>query len=263
MAAEKEREAKQKRTIDMHRRKNPFDKSDRIKLAYERDLRKVAREVGRIIEAFQVKSSLGDISKMQNHLAEYAKILAPWAQLKGTELAEAANQQDKLAWARATAEMGRGIHLELRGNTRIGSTMREIMNRQVHYITSLPIEAGERVHQLVIEGLSNSTRAEEIAKEIARSGEVTQSRAMLIARTETSRAQTSLTQARSLAVGAESYIWRSVHDSRVRLRHRELDKSIHRWDNPPVASEPNAEVIHAHPGEIFNCRCWAQPIIAD
>jgi len=238
----------------------PFAKPANITREYERSLRKVASEVGRIIEAFQTKVgiTLPSIHTAQKTLEDYAKILKPWAQLKGQQLAEASDLADRRAWAKATAEMGRGIKLELRGNTRVGRTMREIMERQVHYITSLPIEAGERVHKLVIEGLSDSTRAEEIAKDIANSGEVTKSRAMLIARTETTRAATALTQARALDIGSETYIWRTVHDGRVRELHRELDGQTFRWDSPPIAGEHGER---AHPGEIYNCRCRPEPII--
>lgn len=237
----------------------PFIKPENITRAYERSLRKVAREVGRIIEGYQAGTGIAIMGALTSDLEKYAKLLRPWAEFKGRELAEATDRQDRAAWAAAAKEMSAGINAEIR-NAPVGRTFIDIMQRQVHLITSLPVEAGQRVHKLVIEGLSDSTRADAIAAEIARSGEVTQARAMTIARTETTRAATAFTQARSLAVGAESYIWRSVHDGRVRPLHRELDGTPHRWDSPPVAGE-NGE--RAHPGAIYNCRCRPEPIITD
>ncbi|MFX5937705.1 phage head morphogenesis protein, partial [Acinetobacter baumannii] len=80
--------------------------------------------------------------------------------------------------------------------------LQELLAEQVDLITSIPREAGQRVHELTLKGLEDSTRASEIAKEIMRSGEVAKSRAMLIARTEVSRTATSLTQARAQFVGS-------------------------------------------------------------
>ena len=234
-------------------------KPENVTREYERSLRKVAREVGRIIEGFQAKANIANMGALNQSLEDYAKLLRPWAEWKGAEIASQLNQQDYRAWQKAAAELGRGIDLELRNSNAIGRVMREIMSQQVELITSLPIEAGERVHKLVIEGISNSTRAEEIAKEIARSGEVTESRAMTIARTETTRGATAFTQARAEAIGSTSYIWRTVHDGRVRESHRKLDGKTFQWGSPPIAGE-NGE--RAQPGEIYNCRCRAEPVFA-
>jgi hypothetical protein len=88
--------------------------------------------------------------------------------------------------------------------------MRELMAEQVDLITSLPIKAAQRVHKLTIEAMSDGTRAAEVAQEIMRTGHVTESRAKLIARTETSRTVTAMTQTRAEYVGSQGYIWRTA-----------------------------------------------------
>lgn len=50
---------------------------------------------------------------------------------------------------------------------------------------------------------------------------------------------------------AERYVWRTVGDSRVRDEHATRDGQIYTWGNPPEGG---------HPGEDYNCRCWAEPI---
>lgn len=45
------------------------------------------------------------------------------------------------------------------------------------------------------------------------------------------------------------YIWRTQRDNRVRSRHAEHEGKIYSWDNPPEGG---------HPGEDYNCRCWAE-----
>lgn len=54
------------------------------------------------------------------------------------------------------------------------------------------------------------------------------------------------------ALGLTSYIWRSRDDDRVRALHAERDDQVFAWTAPPTGG---------HPGEEWNCRCTAEPII--
>lgn len=46
------------------------------------------------------------------------------------------------------------------------------------------------------------------------------------------------------------YIWRTVGDDKVRSAHAEREGEIFNWHVPPEGG---------HPGEDYNCRCWAEP----
>ena len=46
------------------------------------------------------------------------------------------------------------------------------------------------------------------------------------------------------------YIWRTVGDDKVRSAHAEREGEIFNWHVPPDGG---------HPGEDYNCRCWAEP----
>ena len=50
------------------------------------------------------------------------------------------------------------------------------------------------------------------------------------------------------AEAADSYVWHTVQDDKVRLSHRVNDGRIFRWNDPPTTG---------HPGDGFNCRCTA------
>ena len=50
------------------------------------------------------------------------------------------------------------------------------------------------------------------------------------------------------------YIWRTRKDEKVRDRHKEREGKIFNWHVPPTGG---------HPGEDYNCRCWAEPYRAD
>lgn len=54
------------------------------------------------------------------------------------------------------------------------------------------------------------------------------------------------------ALQLETYIWRSQDDARVRAAHAEYDDRVFAWSAPPSGG---------HPGQEWNCRCTAEPII--
>lgn len=230
----------------------------RIKAAeqkYARQLRKIAAEVGRIIDSFAVTKNLG---KLQSALRKYAEILQPWAVSRAATMVTEVDFQSRRQWRAATQELGRGIKEEL-ARAPTGLALRQMMAENVRLITSLPIEAGDRVQKIIIQGLSGSKRAEEVAKQILKSGHVTKSRATLIARTETARAQGTFTQVRAQSIGADSYIWQTAEDEDVRASHRKLDGKVFKWNDPPEC-DPG---IRANPGGTYNCRCIAIPIIPE
>ncbi|WP_241510328.1 phage minor head protein [Burkholderia seminalis] len=207
---------------------------------------------------------LGDletIPTIEHLLRRYAEALGPWAEVTAARMLDDLNRRDEQAWMQQAADMSHALRDELR-RAPTGETMRALMAEQVGLIKSIPLEAAERVHRLTIEALEDSTRAAAISKEIQRSGEVAKSRADLIARTEVSRAATSLTEARALAVGSTHYIWRTSGDSDVRAGHRAMEGKVCAWNDPPEVDE-NGRVMRFHPGQIWNCRCWAEPIISE
>lgn len=154
--------------------------------------------------------------------------------------------------------MSRGLRREIQ-TAPTGELFQALLNEQVTLIKSLPLEAAQRVHELTIKGLEDSTRASEIAKEIARSGEVAMSRANLIARTEVARTASTLTQSRAEHVGSEGYIWRTSDDSDVRHSHKQMNGKFVRWDSPPTLSDGTT----THAGQIYNCRCYPEPVLPE
>ncbi|WP_168736085.1 phage minor head protein [Burkholderia sp. Tr-862] len=194
-------------------------------------------------------------------LRRYAEALTPWAEATAARMLEDLNRRDEQAWMQNAQDMSRALRDELR-HAPTGETMRALMAEQVTLIKSIPLDAAERVHRLTIEALEDSTRAAAISKAIQESGEVAKSRADLIARTEVSRAATSLTEARARAVGSTHYIWRTSGDSDVRAGHRAMEGKVCSWAEPPDVDE-NGRIMNFHPGQIWNCRCWAEPIISE
>lgn len=237
------------------KKKNPWEKNSATRREYERQLRKIGREVGRIIDGHRIKTP-EDAKRAQESLQKYADLLAPWARNTAIDMIAHADMQDRRAWRQASKEIGVNLRREIE-SAPTGSAMMNLLDLQVTLIKSLPTDAGHRVHALAVEAMINGERSGEIAKEIARSGEVTESRATMIARTETSRASTVLTQVRAESVGATEFIWRTARDGAVRPMHRKLEGKTFNWNDPPEC-DPG---YHALPGAIFNCRCWPEVIL--
>lgn len=169
-----------------------------------------------------------------------------------------AAQRDAAAWREHSEAIGTQLRQDVYGGSAIGQRVQEIVSEGADLITSLPQEAAERVTRLSLEAAVDGRRMDELFGEIRRTGEVTESRARLIARTEVGRAASAITQARAERIGSKGYIWRTVRDSDVRPSHRAMQGRFVAWDDPPTL-----DGLTGHAGALPNCRCYAEPVIPD
>lgn len=222
---------------------------------YARQLRQVAKQVGHIIKGFAPQGVVNQPATLTATLHRYAGMLLPWAQQVAAAFVAEVSKRDATAWFSAGRELGMSLNEEIaRADT--GVVMKQKLAEQVDLITSLPLQEAQRVHELTIRNISLGGRSKEVAREIMRSGQVTASRAELIARTETGRTSTAFTQARAEAIGSDGYFWESAEDADVRPEHKKLQGKYILWSNPPKAG-PNGERYHAGAGP--NCRCFPRP----
>lgn len=247
------------RTLDLRHKENPHDRAgfDRVRRAerhYGVQLRKIAREVGRIIQGFPPGDPAAE-PHIRLILRRYAELLTPWAKTSAAAMLVDVSRRDEKVWQKLTENMGAAMRHEVR-TAPTGAVMQQLMAEQVNLIRSLPLDAAQRVHKLTIEGLSDATRAKSIAEDIMRTGKVTESRALLIARTEVGRAAGTITQARAQSIESEGYIWRTAGDGAVRQSHRKLDGKFIPWDKPPTT-----DGLTYHAGCGPNCRCYMEPVL--
>lgn len=217
----------------------------------------LAKTIGDWVDGIDPTSAT-EVNGIAARLKSYSAIIEPWARSVATRMLGDVADLDRRNWRALSAEMGRLFRHEIE-TAPTGMLMQSLLREQVGLITSLPIEAAERVQRLAVEGLANATRASEIATEIMRSGEVAKSRAMTIARTEVSRAHTTINMTRAQHAGSTMFIWRTSGDGDVRKSHKVLNGRSFHWDEPPECDPGH----HALPGCIWNCRCWAEPIFDD
>ncbi len=95
-------------------------------------------------------------------------------------------------------------------------------------------------------------RHEELSAKLEAAFGVSQARADLIARDQTLKLAGDLTHIRQTQAGITSYVWTTSGDERVREEHAVLDGETFEWRSPPEVG---------HPGQDFNCRCTAYPIV--
>lgn len=228
----------------------------RAERIYSQQLSRLAKQIGQIITGYQPKD-LNEASTLNDMLRRYADALTPWATKIATDMLTEVNARDMNAWRALGGEISKGLVREII-QAPAGEVMRALLAEQVTLIKSMPIDAAQRVHELTLKGLEDSTRANEIAKQIMRSGEVSKSKALLIARTEVARTGSVLTEARAKHVGSEGYVWQTSRDGDVRQSHKEMQGKIVKWNDPPTL-----DGMTGHAGCFPNCRCWAEVILPD
>jgi len=153
---------------------------------------------------------------------------------------------------RKQAKAALGIDIFRDGN--IAPKLGAFITENVALIKSVPNKYIDDVEKTIARGLRDGLRHEAIAKLIEERHKVAKSSAKLIARDQVGKFYGEVAGERQKAMGIERYIWRTVHDNRVRDEHAELDGQTFAWSDPPS---------EGHPGFAINCRCFAEPIFED
>lgn len=132
-------------------------------------------------------------------------------------------------------------------------------------IKTLPSDTAQKVVRDIEEYALSGLRAEEIEKLIQdKTRQHSRASARLIARTEVSKTTSVLTKARSEELGLRWYVWRTMDDGdRVRKSHRIMNDVLVSWNNPPSPEllVKEKDVGRYHAGNIWNCRCYSEPLI--
>lgn len=127
----------------------------------------------------------------------------------------------------------------------------------VELIKSIPQKHFSDIEMTVQRGLKSGRSVRDLTKELNSTYKGSlrmkpRNRAELIARDQTMKLNGDLNHLRQANLGIKRYIWRTSQDERVRDEHQALEGRIFKWSEPPDVG---------HPGEDFQCRCTAEPII--
>lgn len=115
---------------------------------------------------------------------------------------------------------------------------------------------------LITQDASQST----IRAALEKNFKLTRGRAALIARDQTAKLNGALNKYRQQQLGGKRYYWRRTKDRRCREDHRKLGERSDKgetfyWSRPPIADSRTG--TRGHPGELWQCRCWAEMVFED
>lgn len=150
-----------------------------------------------------------------------------------------------------------GIDLSayLRNSPNIVERVNELTVSNIQLIKSIRTQYLDKVQNTVMQAMVQGTLNKDLAEQLKKLGKDVESRAMLIARDQSSKLNAALTRARHEEAGIKKYMWSTSGDERVRASHAEKDGQIFEYTNPPADT--------GHPGHDVNCRCVQIPVLDD
>lgn len=165
----------------------------------------------------------------------------------------------------STRAMRRTVSIDLYGgNDQLIDYLKAAADQNAALITSIPAQYLEQVSNIVIGNMRQGMRPSYIEQALVKQFGVTQRRAKLIARDQTSKIQGEITRIRQVNSGIQYFRWQTAHDERVRPSHvavgnRDVGygKGVFKWSDLPVV-----DGVPTFPGQPINCRCVAVPVTA-
>lgn len=122
----------------------------------------------------------------------------------------------------------------------------------VDLIKGLNADTKRRVEAVIFDGIARRRNQKYVTQQLAAAMGISQRKARLIARDQTHKLNSLLTQLRNEQLGIEAYLWKTMMDDRVRKAHRSREGKLFKWSDPPS---------DGHPGYAINCRCHAMAVL--
>lgn len=129
------------------------------------------------------------------------------------------------------------------------------------YITDFSTEELLRLRKTVETHVFEGNRYESLIKIFQDSYGISQRKAKFLARQETSLLSSKIREVRYRDIGIDEYIWQAVVGTSkhpTRPMHKKLNGTVQNFSKPPI-TDPDGR--RNNPGEDFNCRCVARPIV--
>jgi len=241
-----------------------FGPTQRLQHEYERGMREVVKRIlapklpsqtfDQWVAELAERSRRPDVQSASEFLA---RKMFQWANITNARTwreAASKSQQSRKLFKLLTAEM----------RTATGARVTGLVRENAKLISSLPIVAAQTLTDEILKAQQSGARADTLAKMMrTRFPELMRSRVHLIARTETAKASTALTEARCAELSIDWYVWESSKDQRTRKSHKNLHGVLIPWAHAPSPEELVSlpSYGHYHAGTTFNCRCTQIPLL--
>ncbi|MEQ1969294.1 phage minor head protein [Xenorhabdus nematophila] len=182
-----------------------------------------------------------------------------------------ANEQNK-SQTQKTYQSVFGIDLTgMLGDGAVKSQLDGALKENVNLIKSIQTDFINDIGEKVFTNLTKGGRHENLVSLIRERGQVTQSRAKLIARDQTAKLNAALTETRQKALGLDLYEWGGAGDERERATHVALNGKTCKYSDPTVYSDDGGKTwkkrssikgYEGAPGTDYQCRCVALPKVS-
>jgi len=240
-------------------------KDRKIENSYRRALRSITNQItAEVIKFSKVDEIIRYLIALFNN--DIFRIIC---EKEATRMVTNVNKYTATTWREAAAKGSKGniIYKALKKNLEgtKGMYIAEQINRNAELIKSIPKDLSakvtEHIKEQALKGVRASTISDQIRKQFV---DISKTKADLIARTEVSKTQTALLRSQAEEIGLDWYIWKATGDQRTRHSHEIMDGLLINWKEPPSPEKLAGDKRtygNYHAGEIFNCRCYAEPVV--
>ena len=152
----------------------------------------------------------------------------------------------------------------------LGDTLSIAIQQNVDLITSIKNDFINDIGSNVFTNYKKGFRHSELINEIRARGNVSYSRAKLIARDQTAKVNADFNEERNKKLGFDVYKWKGTGDERERDSHMVLNNMLCKYSDPTVYSDDEGKTWKKRKsiggfigkcGEDYQCRCLAIPYI--
>lgn len=273
-----------KKMVEVRAVKDP----KRIELDARRTLKQInepiQEELELIIEGMRNKTpkQVGDeLERVRKNADFLISVVAEDLATKWVQVVNLYNRQEMMKILRGAL----GIDIGAIVDEQLKRDLEVLIMENASYIKSIPDYLIGNVAKRVMQHFKGEPLPEgrTLKQQIKEEFKVSDGRAKVLARDQTSKMNTSLTQKRQEQLGIEWYVWKTVEDERVVGRpgglypkgtklhrnHYIMQGKICKWDDPTVYSDDGGktwkqrtqEMPQNAPGQDIMCRCRAAPYI--
>lgn len=149
----------------------------------------------------------------------------------------------------------------------------EWQNNMQLYIKNFTEEQIKDLRQKVSDNVFSGVRRENLIKSFRESYGATYNKAKFWAHQETNLLMAKYKEVKYTDAGVPEYKWACVHmphqkspnaiykPGEVRYSHGILEGKIFSWNDPPITTAPDQPQRRNNPGQDYNCRCFAIPVL--
>ncbi|AUR98851.1 head morphogenesis domain protein [Vibrio phage 1.256.O._10N.286.45.F8] len=184
-----------------------------------------------------------------------------FAERMASKFVQAVNLQNQQQFQNQYKSFGINIYA---GNQAVSDYLDATVKDNVRLIKSIPDQYLTQVESIVLGNMRAGMRPSAINKQLQDQFGVTERRARVISRDQTSKASNGLAKKRMESSGFKYFQWIDSKDSRVRSRHKHIankvtkyGKGIYSFSDLPIGEQG----VPVAPGQPIQCRCVMRPVL--